>query len=138
MSINEFNKDYNESNKYLIDGIETYIEDSKSANTKKAYKDDWKHFKKYCDWSKVKSLPADYPTVGKYLVYLADGATDVPAFEVVRRGGGLTIAVYDVDVGNIARNMIVGRTHLFAAADYREGSYLDLVLTAAVKNAERV
>ena len=72
------------------------------------------------------------------LVYLADGATDVPAFEVVRRGGGLTIALYDVDVGNIARNMIVGRTHLFAAADYREGSYLDLVLTAAVKNAERV
>ena len=64
----EFDKDYNKSNKYLIDGIETYIEDSKSANTKKAYKDDWNHFKKYCDWSKAKSLPADYPTVSKYLV----------------------------------------------------------------------
>ena len=69
---NEFDKDYNESNKYLIDGIETYIEDSQSASTKKAYKDDWKHFKQYCNWSEAKSLPADYPTVAKYLVYLAN------------------------------------------------------------------
>ena len=68
----EFDKDYNESNKYLIDGIETYIEDSQSASTKKAYKDDWKHFKQYCNWSKAKLLPADYPTVAKYLVYLAN------------------------------------------------------------------
>jgi len=72
------------------------------------------------------------------LVYLADGATDVPAFEVVRRGGGLTIAIYDPDAGNIERNMIAGRTHLLAAADYREGSYLDLVLSAAIKNAVRL
>ena len=72
MIIDEFDKDYNESNKHLIDGIETYINDSKSDNTKKAYRDDWKHFRKYCDWSKAKSLPADYPTVSKYLVYLAN------------------------------------------------------------------
>ena len=72
------------------------------------------------------------------LIYLADGATDVPAFEVVRRGGGLTIAIYDSEVGEIERNMIVGRTHLLAAADYREGSYLDRVLRAAIKNAEKL
>ena len=72
------------------------------------------------------------------LIYLADGATDVPAFEVVRRGGGLTIAIYDSDVGEIERNMIAGRTHLMAAADYREGSYLDRVLRAAIMNAEKL
>ena len=66
------------------------------------------------------------------LVYVADGVTDVPAFEVVRRGGGLALAVYDPSGGPNESTRIAGRTHLMLPADYREGSPLDIALTDAL------
>ncbi|MQF67683.1 haloacid dehalogenase-like hydrolase [SAR202 cluster bacterium AD-802-F09_MRT_200m] len=69
------------------------------------------------------------------VIYVADGATDVPAFEVVRRGGGFTLAVYDPDSGPNESTMISGRTHLMVEADYRPGSQLDKALTDAVITA---
>ena len=67
----KFNLDLNKLNKELLDGIEDYIDVSKSDNTRKAYEKDWKAFVKFCNFTKVKFLPADYPTVSKYLVYCA-------------------------------------------------------------------
>lgn len=67
------------------------------------------------------------------LIYVADGATDVPAFEVVRRGGGFALAVYDPENGPSESMMIAGRTDLMVPADYREGSLLDTALTDALK-----
>ena len=66
-----FSLDLNKLNKELLDGIEDYIDISKSDNTRKAYEKDWKDFVKFCNFTKVKFLPADYPTVSKYLVYCA-------------------------------------------------------------------
>jgi len=66
------------------------------------------------------------------VIYVADGATDVPAFEVVRRGGGFTLAVYDPDSGPNESTMISGRTHLMVEADYRPGTQLDTALIDAV------
>ena len=66
------------------------------------------------------------------VIYVADGATDVPAFEVVRRGGGFALAVYDKEHGPNESTMISGRTHLMAEADYRPGTQLDKALTEAV------
>ena len=66
------------------------------------------------------------------VIYVADGATDVPAFEVVRRGGGFALAVYDHELGPNESTLISGRTHLMVAADYRPGSPLDTALTDAV------
>ena len=66
------------------------------------------------------------------LIYVADGATDVPAFEVVRRGGGFALAVYDPETGPNESTMIAGRTHMMVPADYREGSSLDIALTGAL------
>jgi len=63
------------------------------------------------------------------LIYVADGATDVPAFEVVRRGGGFALAVYDPKSGPNESTMIAGRTQIMVPADYREGSSLDTALT---------
>ena len=72
MNIYDFNTlDLDKLNKELLDGIEDYIEISKSDNTRKAYENDWKDFVKFCKYTKVKFLPADYPTVSKYLVYCA-------------------------------------------------------------------
>ena len=58
-------------NKELLDGVEDYIDVSKSDNTRKAYEKDWKDFVKFCKYTKSKYIPADYPTVSKYLVYCA-------------------------------------------------------------------
>jgi site-specific recombinase XerD len=72
MIIDDFSElDLDKLNKELLDGIEDYIEISKSDNTRKAYENDWKDFVKFCKYTKVKFLPADYPTVSKYLVYCA-------------------------------------------------------------------
>ena len=67
--INEY--DLNKLNKELLNGVEEYIDVSKSINTRKAYEDDWKDFVKFCKFTKAKYLPADYPTVSKYLVFCA-------------------------------------------------------------------
>ena len=69
------------------------------------------------------------------VIYVADGATDVPAFEVVRRGGGFAMGVYDPDSGPNESTMIAGRTHAVAAADYREGSQLYTALIDALMAA---
>lgn len=69
------------------------------------------------------------------VIYVADGETDVPAFEVVRRGGGFAIAVYDPNQGPHGSSMITGRTHLTTAADYRSGSPLDQSLREALSVA---
>ncbi len=65
------NLDIDKLNKNLLDGIEDYIDVSKSSNTRKAYDKDWKSFVTFCKYTKSKYLPADYPTVSKYLVYCA-------------------------------------------------------------------
>ena len=39
--------------------------------------------------------PKDDLVAWNKVIYVADGATDVPAFEVVRRGGGFALAVYE-------------------------------------------
>lgn len=73
------------------------------------------------------------------LIYVADGVTDVPAFEVVRRGGGFAVAVYDPQTGPNESMMIAVRTHLMVPADYREGSSLETALTdamTAIKNMQ--
>ena len=63
--------DIDKLNKDLLDGVEDYIDVSKSNNTRKAYDKDWKSFVRFCKYTKSKYLPADYPTVSKYLVYCA-------------------------------------------------------------------
>jgi hypothetical protein len=65
----------------------------------------------------------------------ADGATDGPAFEVVRRGCGFSLAVYDPDSGSNESTMIAGRTHLMVVADYWAGSQSDTPLTESVMTA---
>ena len=64
--------DIDQLNKELLDGVEDYLDVSKSNNTRKAYNKDWSDFVKFCKYTKVKHLPADYPTVSKYLVFCAN------------------------------------------------------------------
>lgn len=60
------------------------------------------------------------------MIYIADGPSDVPAFSVVRKGGGRTYAVYNPDSEDeFAQNDMlraVGRIDNFGPADYRPGN----------------
>jgi len=61
-----------------------------------------------------------------HMIYVADGPSDVPAFSVVKKGGGKALAVYrshDADSFNQARRLQEDqRVDHFAEADYRDGS----------------
>lgn len=60
------------------------------------------------------------------MIYIADGPSDVPVFSVVRKGGGLTYAVYNSDdMGEFAQNEMLretGRIDNYGRADYRAKS----------------
>src|SRR5437588_6151221 len=56
----------------LIEKAYSYAEQSKSANTRKAYKSDWKHFISWCAANGQDSLPATKEAVALYLTQFAD------------------------------------------------------------------
>jgi site-specific recombinase XerD len=49
-----------------------YMESSKSANTRKAYRTDWQHFLGWCQERDVNPIPADPQNVSDYIADLAD------------------------------------------------------------------
>ncbi|MVA56484.1 site-specific integrase [Agrobacterium vitis] len=52
-----------------------YVEAARSANTRKAYACDWKHFTAWCRRSNLAPLPPDPQTVGLYITACASGET---------------------------------------------------------------
>lgn len=81
--------------------------------------------------------PKDDVIPWKNIIFVADGETDVPAFEVVRRGGGFTIAIQDKNATNSGDNMITGRTHATLQPDYSQDSLLTNTLTKAIFTATK-
>lgn len=73
-----------------------------------------------------------------HMLYIADGPSDVPAFSVVKRGGGKTLAVYrahDADSFNQARHLQdAQRVDHFAEADYTAGSNASLWILSNLKD----
>lgn len=77
------------------------------------------------------------------MIYIADGPSDIPSFSVVRRSGGLTLAVYGPDseeqFDQVNRLHETGRVDMIGPADYREGSFTDKWLQRQVRRiAERM
>jgi hypothetical protein len=72
------------------------------------------------------------------LLYVADGPSDVPAFSVVKRGGGRTLAVYrtgDKDSFHQAMRLQEDqRVDHFAEADYRDGSNASMWILANLQD----
>ncbi|MCR5706541.1 MAG: haloacid dehalogenase-like hydrolase [Acholeplasmatales bacterium] len=63
------------------------------------------------------------------MIYFGDGLTDVPCMKLVRENGGTAIAIYQENNDRIARKLFEeNRVDFIAPADYRENSYLDLVI----------
>jgi len=74
-----------------------------------------------------------------HMIYVADGPSDVPAFSVVKKGGGKTLAVYraqDAASFNQARHLQEDqRVDHFAEADYRQGSNASMWILSNLQDA---
>jgi hypothetical protein len=67
------------------------------------------------------------------MIFLGDGDTDVPTMKMMHTKGGFSIAVYDPrfnekDQRKIYSLISEDRVNFVAAADYREGAALDLIV----------
>lgn len=58
----------------LADRARTYVEAASSANTRRAYASDWKHFAGWCRRQGLAQMPPDPQTVGLYITACASGA----------------------------------------------------------------
>jgi integrase len=59
----------------LTDRARTYVEAASSANTRRAYASDWKHFSAWCRRQNLFPLPPDPEVVGLYITACASGST---------------------------------------------------------------
>ncbi|BCH67934.1 hypothetical protein RvVAT039_pl07670 (plasmid) [Agrobacterium vitis] len=60
----------------LADRARGYVEAASSANTRKAYASDWKHFSAWCRRSNLAPLPPNPQTVGLYITACASGSAE--------------------------------------------------------------
>ncbi len=71
------------------------------------------------------------------MIFLGDGDTDVPTMKMMHTKGGFSIAVYDPRNSERDQQKIYGlisedRVNFVAAADYREGQPLDLIVKGLI------
>ncbi|SMF55759.1 Site-specific recombinase XerD [Xaviernesmea oryzae] len=60
----------------LTDRARSYVEAASSANTRRAYASDWKHFSAWCRRSGLTPLPPHPQTIGLYITACASGAAE--------------------------------------------------------------
>lgn len=77
------------------------------------------------------------------MIYIADGPSDIPAFSVVKKGGGATFAIYpkgDMDAMEQVEGMReAGRVDMYAEADYSEGTTAYMwIINRIKKMADRI
>lgn len=80
---------------------------------------------------------AERPVPFERMIFLGDGDTDVPTMKMMHTKGGFSIAVYDPrnserDQQKIYSLISEDRVNFVAAADYREGSPLDLIVKGLI------
>ena len=79
----------------------------------------------------------DRPVPFERMIFLGDGDTDVPTMKMMHTKGGFSIAVYDPrnserDQQKLYSLISEDRVSFVAAADYREGTPLDLIVKGLI------
>ena len=77
------------------------------------------------------------PVPFERMIFIGDGDTDVPTMKMMHTKGGFSIAVYDPRNSERDQQKIYGlisedRVNFVAAADYREGTALDLIVKGLI------
>ncbi len=77
------------------------------------------------------------------MIYIADGPSDVPAFSLIKKNGGVTFAVFPKgrtkEMNQVEKLRLEGRVDYYAEADYVEGSTTYNWLTQKILSiAERI
>lgn len=71
------------------------------------------------------------------MVFIGDGATDIPCFRLIKDQGGLSVAVYTPnkkgDKSKADNYLKEGRVHCVVPANYKDGSDLDRVIKAQIE-----
>jgi phosphoserine phosphatase len=82
-------------------------------------------------WMPMEERPIPF----EQMIFVGDGATDIPAMKMVRHQGGHSIAVFDpakweaaASQAKIHRLIAEDRVHFVAPADYSEGSLLSVTV----------
>ena len=89
-------------------------------------------------------IPEEYRRVHfENMIYIADGPSDIPAFSVVKKGGGSTFAIYprgDLKAMKQVDQMREdGRVDMYAEADYSEGTTAHMWIVDRIqKIADRI
>lgn len=88
-----------------------------------------------------KYLPEnDRPVPFRNMIYIGDGATDIPCMRVVKDRGGCTIAVYKPHTpgarANVQQLVKEGRANCIASAKYNEGSTLDKIVKTYIDHLQ--
>jgi 2-hydroxy-3-keto-5-methylthiopentenyl-1-phosphate phosphatase len=76
------------------------------------------------------------PIPFRNMIYIGDGATDIPSMTLTQKAGGQAIAVFDKNIGvseEVKEMVSAGRADHFAEADYSEGSLLIKILKTAIR-----
>lgn len=72
------------------------------------------------------------------MIYIADGPSDIPAFSVVNKGGGYTIAVYphgdEKALAQVEALREAGRVKMYCEADYQPGTQAYMLITMKIKD----
>ena len=77
------------------------------------------------------------------MIYIADEPSDIPAFSVVKKGGGATFAIYpkgdNEAMQQVEQMREDGRVDMYAEADYSEGTTAYMWITNRIqKMADRI
>ena len=77
------------------------------------------------------------------MIYIADGPSDIPAFSVVKKGGGATFAIYpkgDIEAMRQVEQMREdGRVDMYAEADYSKDTTAYMWITNRIQQmADRI
>lgn len=79
---------------------------------------------------------SERPIPFENMIFIGDGATDIPCFRLIKEEGGLSIAVFETDKkgskNKVTKFLREGRISAIAPANYKKGSQLDLLVCSYI------